>query len=155
MLDVGCGPRSWLRSIGVRPVGVDRSHAAIQTFRRSSEAGVVASATALPFRSGASDSAWSFGLLHHLSDAAAATAVRELERVTKPGGHVVVFDGVRPGADGPLLARLIRRLDRGRWMRTRGDLAALLDREGAWDRESLRYSDLGLDGVLATWTHPE
>jgi len=31
-------------------------------------------------------------------------------------------------------------------------LAALLDREGVWDHEPLRYSALGLEGVLATWT---
>jgi len=152
VLDAGCGPRSWLRTVGVRPVGVDRSPAAIRTFHRSSEAGVVASATALPFRTGALDSAWCFGLLHHLPDADAATAVRELQRVTKPGGHVVVFDGIHPGSGGPPLARVIRRLDRGRWMRTRAGLTALLDRGGVWDHEPLRYSALGLDGVLATWT---
>lgn len=151
VLDAGCGPRSWLRTVGVRPVGVDRSPAAIRTFRHGSGTGVVASATALPFPTGALDSAWCFGLLHHLPDADAVTAVRELQRVTRPGGHVVVFDGIQPGASGPFLARLIRGLDRGRWMRTRAGLAALLDREGAWDHEPLRYSTLGLDGVLATW----
>ena len=151
VLDVGCGPRSWLRAVGARPVGLDLSDAAVRVFCRRDGTGVLARATALPFRTGGLDSVWCFGLLHHLPDAAAAAAVRELQRVTKPGGHAVVFDGTLPAPRDPRLAWLIRRLDRGGWMRTRAELAAVLDGAGTWEREPLRYSVLGLTGVLATW----
>ena len=154
VLDVGCGPRSWLDALGVQPVGVDRRHPTVRAFRRRSGTGVVGSATALPFRTGAFDSAWCFGLLHHLPDESVLGALRELQRVTRRAGHAVVFDGVRPGPNGGRLARLVRRVDRGRWIRSRHELDTLLDRAGPWCREAVRYSAVGLEGVLATWTSP-
>jgi SAM-dependent methyltransferase len=152
VLDVGCGPRSWLTALGVRPVGVDASHAAMRSFRKGSGPGVIADATALPFRTGGFDSAWCFGLLHHLPDDAAGAAVRELQRVTRSCGHAVVFDGILPTRKGRLLARLVRRFDRGRWMRSRDGLETLFDGAGTWHGDAVRYSVMGLEGVLATWT---
>jgi hypothetical protein len=105
----------------------------------------------LDVRAGAFDSVWSFGLLHHLPDDATGAAVREMRRVTTTAGSTVVFDGVLLTCDGSHLAHLVRRLDRGRWMRSRQALTTLVDGLGAQQREPVRYSALGLEGVLATW----
>ncbi len=152
VLDVGCGPTSWLNSVGVQPIGVDLSRPAIRAFGSGPGTGAVASATALPFRTGAFDSVWCFGLLHHLPEHAARAVLGELQRVTKPGGHAVVFDGILPTSETPFPARLIRRFDRGRWMRSRDAITTLLGNKGAWHDELVRYSRSGLEGVLATWT---
>jgi SAM-dependent methyltransferase len=146
-LDVGCGAWSCLSLAGMAPFGVDISADCVRVFGR----GVVASAMALPFADGCFDSVWSFGLLHHLPDNDALAAIREMRRVTRAGGRTAVFDGVLPrrGWRRPL-AWLIRRLDRGHWMRRQEALDAVLDSAGAWRRERFTYAYTGLEGVFYT-----
>ena len=154
-LDVGCGPRSWLWDVGLQAYGVDVSEAAVAAYRRRGGTAVVASATALPFADGAFDSVWSFGLLHHLPDGAAQRAVAEMQRVTRAGGCTVVFDAVLPRAAWRRpVAALLRRLDRGRWMRTEAALTALLTPPAAWESTRLTYALTGLEGLLATFHKP-
>lgn len=139
-LDVGCGPRSRLSANGIDAIGVDL-HLGW---------GIAACATHLPFVSGAFASVWSFGLLHHLLDAAAQQALSEMVRVTQPGGYVVVFDGVLP-EDQRMLARLVRWLDRGARMRRQTEHERLLACVGEWHCERFTYATSGLEGVWA-WT---
>ncbi|HYL78870.1 MAG TPA: methyltransferase domain-containing protein [Bryobacteraceae bacterium] len=147
-LDVGCGAWSCLSLIGMKPYGVDISADCVRVFHR----GVVASAIALPFVDGCFDSVWSFGLLHHLPDQDARAAICEMRRVTRAGGRTIVFDGVLPRrAWLRPLAWLIRRLDRGHWMRHRESLDALIDSTGAWQRQRFTYAYTGLEGVLYTY----
>ena len=154
-LDVGCGPESWLRRADLQPIGVDVSPDFVAEFRRRGGHAVVGCATALPFADGAFDSVWSCGLLHHLPDDAARRAVAEMQRVTRAGGCTVVFDAVLPRAVWRRpVAALLRRMDRGRWMRTEAALTALLAADGAWKCERLTYSLTGLEGLLATFRKP-
>jgi SAM-dependent methyltransferase len=147
LLDVGCGPRSWLQRAGLCPVGVDTSVASAHAMRRGGGLPVVARAEVLPFRDGAFASVWSFGLLHHLSDGPARCALAEATRTTRAGGRTVVFDGVLPPAAAwRLLARAIRRLDRGRHHRAEEDLRALLPGEG-WRASRFTYAWSGLEGL--------
>ena len=102
ILDVGCGTGtaelnlSRLHLTQVTMVAVDlvtdrlrealaaaRSH----NFRASFAA---ADASALPFVDGAFDSSFCVAVLQHISDV--ATAVRELARVTRPGGRIVAVE---------------------------------------------------------------
>ena len=142
-LDVGCGPSSLLRYVSMDPVGVDLDPARARAFGKA----IVATAATLPFVNGAFDSVWSFGLLHHLPDDAARTAIREMRRVTCDGGLTVIFDGVLPANSRPL-ARLIRNLDRGGFMRTHASLDRLFDGSGEWTRQQFTYTGTGLEGVL-------
>ena len=146
-LDVGCGGWSCLSAVGMSPYGVDISFERMRAFGP----GVVATAILLPFADGSFDSVWSFGLLHHLPDHDARAAIREMRRVTRPGGRTVVFDGVLPRHSWRRpLAWVIRRLDHGHWMRRQEALDALLESAGAWSRERFTYSYIGLEGVFAT-----
>jgi SAM-dependent methyltransferase len=125
-LDLGCGPASRLARAGVSPIGVDLSPAYARALRRTGGLAVVARAEALPFRTGAFGAAWSFGLLHHLSDEAARRALAEARRVAR-SGRIVVFDAVWPRqARRRPLAWALRRLDRGGFMRDEAALHALL-----------------------------
>jgi SAM-dependent methyltransferase len=108
--DVGCGNGAYLAELTRRghagPVlGVDLSpgmlHAARDRIAQASSAPAlaapglaVAEATALPLPAGATDLTMAPHMLYHVPDPAAA--VRELRRVTRPGGQVLV---VLNGAD--------------------------------------------------------
>jgi len=146
LLDVGCGPASWLWKIGWTPIGLDVSFEYVRAFRLSGQDAVAGSACELPFMSGIFDSVWSIGLLHHLHDDLARQTIMEMLRVCKPDGHVVILDAVLP--ENSLrrpLAALIRRLDRGRNMRTREQFAALLPGDKNWHIRRYTYSLNGLE----------
>lgn len=95
VVDVGCGNGAYLAELARRghagPVlGVDFSVGMLDAARgRAPEASLSAGdATALPLRDNASDLTLAMHMLYHVPEPAAA--VRELRRVTRPGGKVLV-----------------------------------------------------------------
>src|SRR5262249_46455859 len=85
ILDVGCGPASWLWRVGVYPVGIDLTADYTKAFRRQGYPVITGSAAALPFHDGSFDGIWSIGLLHHLPDNVVRQAIKEMLRVCRPG----------------------------------------------------------------------
>ena len=149
LVDVGCGPQSWLFHLGLQPVGVDVSLSYLREYTQRGASAVAASAAALPLAGQSCDAVWSVGLLHHLPDALAVTALREMLRVCRPGGYVAVFDAVLPhSAWRRPLASLIRRGDRGRFMRSQPALRQLFPGADAWHCERFTYAATGLEGLL-------
>src|SRR3954447_18401181 len=102
LLDVGCGPGTITIDLAARllpgeGVGVDPSERVLQDAREAAEAAgaanvtfQVADAYALPFDDGAFDVVHAHQVLQHLTDPVAA--LREMRRVTRPGGTVAVRD---------------------------------------------------------------
>lgn len=104
VLDVGCGPATDTLTLAaiVGPLGhvagVDQDAAMVaEADRRAAAAGVAdrvvhrqGDATALPFDDGRFDAVRSERLLMHLADPEGA--LREMVRVARPGGRVVVLD---------------------------------------------------------------
>lgn len=92
VLDAGCGTglilqrvQRELRSL----VGVDLSGGMLSKARQRSQASLVqASLTRLPFADASFDAAYSFKVLAHVPDIQAA--VKELGRVVRPGGHLIL-----------------------------------------------------------------
>lgn len=81
VLDLGCGPRDQaapIEYLGHHYVGIDYSNL---------EADFLADAHAIPFRSQTFDCVLSYAVLEHLHTP--ALALREIERVLKPGGVLV------------------------------------------------------------------
>lgn len=150
VLDVGCGPESWLASCGVNPIGLDISHRYIQRFNQHTRGrGVVASATSLPFRERSVDATWSIGLFHHLPDDMVVQSIQEMLRVTRSKGYVALIDGVLPCLSlRRVIAYSIRKLDRGRFFRTQDQLCSLLSREVEWQIERIIYTETGLEAVV-------
>ncbi len=150
ILDVGCGPASWLFRIGLDPVGLDYEPEYINKYHHSGHIGVVASADRLPFASQSFDSVWTVGVLHHLNDDSVREAVREMLRVCCVGGAVIILDAVMPkSAYTRPIAYLLRRLDRGRFIRSEHRLFALLSEVASFP-EGLRrftFALTGLEGV--------
>ena len=94
-LDVGCGPGAdaleLARRFGVEVAGVDASQTMVDEARsRGLERAEVADAVSLPFEDGAFDGCWADRTFQHLAYPEAA--LRELVRVTKPGGGIVAAD---------------------------------------------------------------
>ena len=106
-LDVGTGPgriplKIARRNPKLRVVGVDRSEAMIQAARnaaREQDSGgrlrfLLGDANCLSFPDAAFDLVLSNSLLHHLADP--VCVFREMERVTRAGGWILVRDLRRP-----------------------------------------------------------
>jgi SAM-dependent methyltransferase len=91
ILDAGCGSGGNLEvyaALGA-VVGADTAPDALATSRRRGYRGVaVASLPALPFADGAFDLVAATDVVEHVADGVGA--LRELFRVTRPGGHVLV-----------------------------------------------------------------
>ncbi len=77
------------------------------------------------------DLVYSFGLFHHLPDRSVAASLREAARVLRPGGRLVAFDAIWPTRRTNLLGHVLRRLDRGGFVRTREALLDLILSTGA------------------------
>lgn len=149
VLDVGCGPASWLFGVGEHPVGLDLSVSYVQEYVRRGERAAVGSAAALPFRSAQFDGVWSIGLLHHLPDDIAAAVVREMLRVCRPPGYVVVLDAVMPRqAWRRPLAYVLRRLDRGRFVRSESALRSLFPPQFIWHPDRFTFAATGLEALV-------
>jgi ubiquinone/menaquinone biosynthesis C-methylase UbiE len=92
ILEAGCGTglvMDRLRQKGaMHLMGVDLSGGMLTLARRQGHPVTQGSVTALPFRDGAFDVAYSFKVLAHVPDITGALA--EMARVVRPGGTVVV-----------------------------------------------------------------
>jgi SAM-dependent methyltransferase len=150
VLDVGCGPSSWLWKFGMKPVGLDLCHAYTRKFRATGSHSVTASAALLPFASDSFSLVFSYGLLHHLPDDIAAETVREIVRVTRSGGHAVLFDPVLPNAASfRPQAWALCKLDRGKFIRSQSDYESRVLGSANWKTSRFRHSYLGTEGILS------
>lgn len=94
VLDLGCGTGRWLRGLssrGARVFGVDASLGMLA--RARAEGGSVSQASAetgLPIRDSVFDTVVAALVLGHVADLAGA--LREIDRVLRPGGSLVLSD---------------------------------------------------------------
>lgn len=146
LLDVGCGPASWLRHEGISPVGLDFSFSYAKAFSAHGGRMAVGSAEKLPFSTDSFAGVWSIGLLHHMNDAVVIQAIKEMIRVCHPNGYIVIMDAVLP--ENPWtrpLASIIRHMDRGRHMRSQLQLKALCPDQNNWSTKRYTYAVTGLE----------
>jgi len=149
ILDIGCGPKSWLWQAGAHPIGIDLTYSYCKAFHAKTEPAVMGSANGLPFPSGSFAEVWSIGMFHHLSDTLAQQALDEMLRVCRWNGSVVIFDAVLPvRAWQRPLAYALRRADRGRFVRSQPAFELLLPQRSHWSVERAAYSHTGLEIVI-------
>ena len=150
VIDIGCGTGRALESLrhAVGPAGgviaidvtPEMLSQANQASREASAARVLADARRLPLADGCADAVFAAGLISHLPDTDAG--LRELARVTRPGGQLILF---HPSGRAALAAR------HGRPLAADDPLAAgPLDRATrATDWRLTAYDD-GADRFFAT-----
>jgi SAM-dependent methyltransferase len=92
LLDAGCGTGNNLRHMAARgeAVGIDVADAAVRLCRERGVTAARGSVLALPFRDASFDVVTSFDVLYHRWVTDDAVAVRELARVLRPGGLLLV-----------------------------------------------------------------
>ena len=145
-LDVGCGPDSRVPIPAGGLIALDVSERYISAANREGCTGCVGGATQLPFPANHFGAVWTVGLLHHLSDTDVVSALTEMVRVCDKSGQIFVFDAVLPEPRWRRLpAYLIRRADRGRFMRTQSELERLLPKSSVWRVERHTYTHNGLE----------
>ena len=109
VLDVGCGTGRWLRRYserGLRPVGVDATEGMVQ---RAAGSGlkcplVVGLAQSLPFDDAAFDLVSAVTVIQHILPTYQADALKEMTRVLRPGGHLLLLELIR-GQGAHIFAR--------------------------------------------------
>jgi ubiquinone/menaquinone biosynthesis C-methylase UbiE len=149
VLDIGCGPQSWLWQMGAHPIGLDLTYSYCKAFHEKAEPAVTGSASALPFPSGSFEEVWSIGMFHHLPDMLTQQALDEMLRVCRPNGYVVIFDAVLPvRAWQRPVAYALRRADRGRFVRSQAAFESLLPQRSRWSVERVAYSHTGMEIVI-------
>lgn len=155
ILDIGCGPESWLSKAdrSLKPVGVDLTPSYIKSYNETGCLGVVGSADQIPFGENKFDSVWTIGLLHHLPDSVVHQTLLESVRVCKPGGHVVILDAVKPkhAALRPI-ASILRKMDRGEFMRMEAHIRSLFPNTNDWKVERMTYAYTGLEMLSCVYT---
>lgn len=111
LLDVGCGTgtlASRLRALGFQVAGLDASRGMLAARRPEGPPAVHALAERMPFADGAFDGVYCVAVLHHLAEPRlVARALREMVRVTRPGGALVVWDHNPLNPYWPLLMRRV------------------------------------------------
>ncbi len=138
-LDAGCGTglcTAWLAALGLEVTGVDIDPAMLGAARNKAPAArlVEGSITRLPFADGEFDLSLAVTVFCFLSDEERAEAARELVRVTRPGGRVVIGDLARYSlwaAQRRIKGWLGSRTWRAARFTTAGELETILRHAGA------------------------
>jgi ubiquinone/menaquinone biosynthesis C-methylase UbiE len=107
VLEIGCGSGNGLgilaRQFGAGEIwAIDIDLRQLRRARRRFQQAALSGASAdmLPFRDGAFDAVFDFGVLHHVPDW--RRAVSEIRRVLKPGGRFLFEEVTRAALDRPL-----------------------------------------------------
>jgi SAM-dependent methyltransferase len=117
ILDCGAGTGhnlTWLARYG-RPTGVDLTWSGLAHAKSAGQSRLVrASAAALPFRDSSFDLVTSFDLLQCMPGDSEMATVREIRRVLRPAGHLVVNVAALEGLRGnhSVLSHEVRRYNR-------------------------------------------
>lgn len=155
MLDIGCGPESWLYRAGCQPYGIDITAKYVGRFVKNGGSGVVGDASRLPFANSSFGSVWSIGLFHHMPDQAVRDCLASALKLCRAGGHVFVMDAVMPrNSFLRPIAYAIRKLDRGGFMRTEQQLAELVPAGIDFTLKRFTYAATGLEVALIDMTAP-
>jgi SAM-dependent methyltransferase len=162
VLDMGCGPKLVTPEPKGLLVGVDINESFVRKYTGGfldknpksvfhppdsrNRLGFLASVDNLPFENGSFDEVRAVGFLHHLPHEVLVKAIGEMFRCLRKGGKVIVLEDVWPvrGWTRPI-AWIIRRLDRGDYMRSQEELLALFQEAwpGHWEQERYTYTFTG------------
>jgi cyclopropane fatty-acyl-phospholipid synthase-like methyltransferase len=139
LLDIGCGPGDLAKYVRAEDyVGVDISERYIAQARHDygGEFYILSAdrVDELPMQF---DRVTICGLLHHLSDRVVDDTLSALRAILKPGGYAYVTEAVWPTHGWDLPSWLIRKLDRGKFVRSSQQWREILARTFAVEDEQV------------------
>jgi ubiquinone/menaquinone biosynthesis C-methylase UbiE len=93
VLEAGCGTGQTLAHISRlhETTGLDISRAALNLARSNCKNPVLGSIFTIPFKDNSFDLVYNSGVIEHFEDPTNIAAIREMARVTKPSGRVVII----------------------------------------------------------------
>jgi len=114
VLDVGCGTGLFSDCFKGEYTGIDISEAYINKARAEKKGSfITGDATALQFDDESSDLVFTLGVLHHLDADSREMMLKEMQRVCKTGGHILIVDGLVPSNRFNVIGYVLAKLDRG------------------------------------------
>ena len=131
IIDLGCGTGIYARFFTPETyVGIDINpeYIAAARVKFPQHPFHVQDALSSPFSAGEFDAGMISGVLHHLNDDDADRALREIARLVRPGGRVVIWEDIPARRRWNLIGHLIHRLDLGAHIRTPAEYQALISR---------------------------
>lgn len=130
ILDLGCGTGEF--SVFFNPLtytGIDIEQDYIDFARRTYKGTfLVENATSLSFEESSFDGIVILGVLHHIDDENCHKIMKELKRVLKPSGTILVIEDVDSPEDN-FLTEFIHNYDKGGYIRTKEEYSSLLTSE--------------------------
>jgi ubiquinone/menaquinone biosynthesis C-methylase UbiE len=139
ILDIGCGPATYRHTTGAEYVGLDVTDEPYSP-ELARDVDVVASASEMPFAAAEFDLVFTLSTLYQVPDW--ELALREIRRVLRPGGRVLLFDYNRRAQ-----ARLERLYERKLPKWTAGRLRREVRRAGFADSRLLPATETSLGGL--------
>lgn len=138
ILDQGCGTGEYALLFGNKYYGIDNNPNDIKFAMRNYPGRFfVGSADKMPFRDNEFDLVFAVGLHHHLDGNQAKKAFLEALRVVKGNGKVVVIDAMLPKHKINFIGLLLRKLDRGKYVRKYQETLKLLPKKILCETEIL------------------
>lgn len=145
VLDLGCGTGDY-SVVFKHYTGIDSNPEVIRYAREKYSAKFVCgNALSTGFKRSHFDAVVSVGLLHHLNDRDAKKVFLEADRVTKQGGVIIIVDACYPLSPINLIGLLVRKMDKGRYIRKIEQTLNLIPR--SWDSSWTTISGFPLDYV--------
>lgn len=127
ILDQGCGTGEYSLLFNDKYTGLDNSAKDIEYARKRYKGNfIVGTATKMPFKNNSFDVIFAVGLHHHLPDGLAKKAILESLRVCQQSGKVIIVDAMLPRNPLNFLGMVLRKLDRGGYVRKAENTLKLL-----------------------------
>lgn len=140
VLELGCGTGHWSVTRCRKYIRTDINDSYFPPSAECDAEYRMADATDLSeFSDNSFELVYSMGLYHHLPEEAVIASLRESARVLRPGGKIIVGDAILPKSWRRPFAWLVRKLDRGRWVRRLEHTTALLEKSGLRIQRQCRH----------------
>lgn len=114
VLDLGCGTGLFTDCFKGDYTGIDINEEYIKKARAYKKGTFrTGDATALQFEDETFDLVFTLGVLHHLDAGSREKMLKEMRRVCKTGGHILIVDGLVPSNRLNIIGYVLAKLDRG------------------------------------------
>jgi len=129
VLDIGCGSRgNFLGLAEENYIGIDNSQEVIDVNKKKADGTyLLMDAVNIKFEQQSFDYLISTSFFHHISDAQVREFMRKILPIFKDDGSAIFADGIYPDSWLNLPGFLIRRFDRGRFIRKKTQMKTLFE----------------------------